>query len=221
MKVYGFYHVCLINNWEEVVANQVSKIKNSRLFSITDEIYTVVLGERKNLSLLADLSNNVEYYDNISLFEFPTLEKIKDLSEKEDFYCWYIHTKGVGLEESTMSFYHGATDFDHLKSCVNDWREYMEYFIIDKFDSCLFLLSKDHDACGVNLVDDPSWHFSGNFWWAKSDYIKKLPDIDSLDKEFRWNAELWIGMGDGRLKSLYNNDDAGYRKRLSLDYKKV
>jgi len=117
-------------------------------------------------------------------------------------------------------FYHGATDFNHLKNCVNDWREYMEYFIIDKFDSCLFLLSKDYDACGVNLVDDPSWHFSGNFWWAKSDYIKKLPAIDSLDREFRWNAELWIGAAGGKLKSLHDNN-AGYKERLSLNYKSI
>jgi hypothetical protein len=56
----------------------------------------------------------------------------------------------------------------------------MEYFLIEKWEDCILKL-KDYDTCGVNLNTElPSikTHYSGNFWWANSSYIRKIPRFD-------------------------------------------
>lgn len=70
----------------------------------------------------------------------------------------YIHTKG-------------ATKPDNQE--VRAWRMYMEYFLMSQYRECLVLLDT-HDTVGVELQDEPVMHYSGNFWWARGDYIKRL-----------------------------------------------
>jgi len=36
-------------------------------------------------------------------------------------------------------------------------------------------------------------HASGNFWWARADYLKGLPELSSLTVDTRIEAEWWIG----------------------------
>lgn len=96
----------------------------------------------------------------------------------------------------------------------------MSYFVVQNFSSCVRILDYS-DACGVDLVGLPTTHFSGNFWWARGDYINSLPrikNISSIDAEtilsLRHNAEFWIGMGDGKLVSLWNSDIDVYKRHL-------
>jgi hypothetical protein len=78
----------------------------------------------------------------------------------------------------------------------------------------------EYDACGVDLVDTPQIHFSGNFWWSNSEYIKTLPTIHDLKYKIkpvlsvRHNCEFWIGMGGGRLKSLWDSNINVYERHL-------
>jgi hypothetical protein len=116
-----------------------------------------------------------------------------------------------------MHFYHGSTNLDYLQSCINDWRKFMEFFNLIKKDDCLKILDK-YDTCGVNLTDQPYKHYSGNFWWSKSSYICTLPDFNSINISYRWNAEFWIGMGNGKMYNFYTEPDAGYTKRLNKKY---
>ena len=64
---------------------------------------------------------------------------------------------------------------------------------------------QDADACGVGWLD-ANWHFAGNFWMARADWINKLPSpIDYRYKMMpegyppgltiwgRMGAELWVG----------------------------
>jgi hypothetical protein len=51
--------------------------------------------------------------------------------------------------------------------------------------------SKTNDVAGGLYVENPK-HFSGNFWWANSDYIKTLPTLDPKNiKEYN-RGEFWI-----------------------------
>lgn len=223
MKIYGFYHICLTNNWQDVVKDQIDKLVTSKLFTLTDKLYVVVAGSGEiSLDCLNKCDDFlvVKRYEDVLCYEFPVLGMMWEEANRRDFYCWYIHTKGVGIDRNNIGFYHGSTDYDYLQECVQDWRHYMEFFTIDKFDFCIRALSKGCDACGVNLREEPNPHFSGNFWWSKSSYIRKLPSIQQIDTEDRWQAEFWVGMAKGELKSLYNNQ-AGYLERLSLTYKEA
>ena len=228
MKIYGFYFIALMNDWKEIVDNQISTIISSELFSKTEKLFLYIYYE--NEEDLKYITEKFKDYVNVSIlvgvtneYEFPILKVIKDISRDDDFYCYYLHSKGVSITEKNMTTYNGAINLTHLKNCVNDWRKYMEYFIINRYEDSIKFLDEGFDSCGVNLTTKDLLsrpippHFSGNFWWSKSDYLKKLPEIDSLNLKNRFNAENWIGMGNGKLKCLYETK-AGYHERINKNY---
>jgi hypothetical protein len=220
--IFGVYYIFCKNNWKEVVNEQIQAIQETDILSICNKLHVIVASKqtedyeyiKKKLS-----HSNIKFYNiqNNTQFEFPALKLIKQICEKYVCKIFYIHTKGTGISESNKTFYHGSTNLKHLQECVKDWRQYMEYFILAKANKNIELLDT-YDACGVNLVDRPSKHFSGNFWWSKSSYIKQLPNIDTLDTTFRWNAELWIGTGNGNLFNHYNEVNAGYINKIDKKY---
>ena len=156
------------------------------------------------------------------------LEILQTISYSENFYCYYLHSKGVSKLNQRGRI-----------NPIKSWRNYMEYFIIDKYNNCIVELNSGVDAVGVKLRPTPKgnpnntlmfwWgksnispipkHFSGNFWWSKSDYIKKLPDIKILSKYDRHEAEFWIGYMNGNLKSLHDSKEAGYTTIITENYK--
>jgi hypothetical protein len=85
----------------------------------------------------------------------------------------------------------------------------MLHHVVFNHAECTAALA-DHDAVGTNWRGN---HYSGNFWWARADHIRRLPDIKLLrhrplylSADPIWNArlqcEFWIGMTYGRFKNL-------------------
>ncbi len=216
MKILGFYHICLINNWEALVSEQVNSILKSNLYVDTEKIIVGCLGPlslKRKLQVILPKKFNVEFYDeNINLFEIPTIRIMQIMAKQEKFYSWYIHTKGV-FSKTLKKI-----------NTVEKWRKMMEHFVIDKYTKCLEMIKLDNcDACGTEakyygfpkiienqlVYTNPTYHFSGNFWWSKSQYIKHLPDIQEKWIEFnrsRYVAEAFIGMAPKpRLYSFLNS----------------
>jgi len=153
-----------------------------------------------------DLITNIEKYnskveviytnENIKLYEYPTLKFIHNFSkENQDCNILYIHTKGASKPK--------------LKAEVS-WRHYMSYFMIDNYKICLNKLENNYDTTGCELKEDGNkfkyLHYAGNFWWAKSNYIRdNLPDPQIFVSQFkyfkeskiyRFHAEEWIMMSN-------------------------
>lgn len=216
------YHVCCMNDWKNIFDNQINKLIRSGLLKEAKLYLTALYNTDEDLNYIKDKIKDLGELTNTSksfdLFEFPALGFIKKKAKTEDFYVLYLHTKGVSITEKNMNYYHGSRDLKHLKECVTDWKDYMEYFLVDNYQECIKAL-EECDACGVNLRAEPVNHFSGNFWWSKSSYINKLPEMRNINLSNRYSAEFWIGSGNGNLKNFYTNDDAGYLKRLDNSYK--
>jgi hypothetical protein len=222
-KIYGFYLVVTMNDWKKVFLDQINYLVNSNLFNNTEKLYLRVFYSDENE--LFFIQNLIQNYTKIYLtstkineFEFGILDLLQNISLEENFYCYYFHTKGVSIDKNNVFKYHKSNDLTNLKINVESWRKYMEYFVIENYENCLYHL-KEYDACGVNLVNEPSKHFSGNFWWSKSSHINKLPEIKNIDINHRWNAEFWIGRFDGKFKNFYSTK-AGYVNRIIENYKK-
>jgi hypothetical protein len=152
---------------------------------------------------------NIDYHHNdFSKGEFFTLEKIRNFCKQVGvgIPVGYVHTKGV------------FNGFDN--PCIIEWRQYMSYFILQKAQDCIESL-KDHDVVGVDWVTEPNKHFSGHFWWANSQYINRLPQIDPpnfwIDKcpSTRHLAEFWIGYGFPRVKCLHSSGINVYERHLN------
>jgi len=183
--IYGFMHVAMLNHWHSVVEEQLLKLRASGLWNRTRRIFVGLLGPRPEEFDFADDKLEVVYRSaDIGQAEFPTLEFLQHFCKEKDCLVYYIHTKGVF----------------HLSETTRDWRHLMEHFVIQRHEECTQSLV-DHDLCGVNWnVASLGPHFSGNFWWARSAYVRTLPSLASLRREMpsgrtdRHLCERWIGM---------------------------
>jgi hypothetical protein len=134
-------------------------------------------------------------------FEFPALQgawqfcqQTKDVSSQA---ILYLHSKG-----STKQHWQG----DEFT-----WRQIMSNFALRNYKSCLANLGCGYSTCGSALqkgllTQTPWMHYSGNFWWARCDYLVGLdspkPSIDTLEiqnpkadgikPEGRFLAEWWL-----------------------------
>jgi len=217
-KIYGFYFIAAINSFKELVTEQIYRLTNSELYKKTDKLFIRVFyeNEKDKIFLLNFLSNlekvEISFTDK-NEYEFGILNIIKKISTIENFYCYYFHTKGVSITEDNFLKYK-IKKFNVLKRNVESWRKIMEFFLFDKFEDNLKRLDENFDCCGVNLKPTKktkSYHYPGNFWWSTSYYIQKLPPIDSLDLNYRWNAEFWIGLGLGKMYSYCDDIKIGYK----------
>jgi hypothetical protein len=204
MKIYGFYHIACLNHWKDVFIEQINKIK---LMKNVDNIFiSIIVNNDDDIIYIKnniyDICKIVSISYNFNDYEFSILKYLHELSKNEEFYCFYLHTKGVSINKINMRNYYGSENLEYLLECVNGWRKYMEYFLVDRSVDAINKLT-EYDAVGVALVLNPEKHFSGNFWWSKSEYIKKLKSFNEVDINKRHNAEFWIGNNnDGNLVSL-------------------
>ena len=105
---------------------------------------------------------------------------------ENDCYVYYFHLKGVS-----------KPDGNKLGSPWRGCRDYMDHFIIGPKWRNVYekIKSGDWNCSGVHLlighIIEP--HFSGNFWWANSRYIRKLIHPNVLNHASRIEAESWSG----------------------------
>jgi hypothetical protein len=189
-KIIGFWHICMINDYIDVVKEQIVLMRDNSLYNACNKIFVSTLGSNESLDDLKKLLQNFKkiefcYYNcNIDQFEFPTLKKIFDESKdhSDPFYGFYIHSKGVSYPGNEGGKF---------------WRDFMNYYIIENWNKNLDNLLLGYELSGVKLISERmppagKMHYSGNFFWFDSEYVKTLQDVNELDKSNRYNAEMWI-----------------------------
>lgn len=198
-KIYGFIHVGVMNDWERILNEEIEALQSSELMMHTEEIYVGVSGEKIKVPHGMKLG---VWNPRIEEGENETMKFIHQKSKILNGNFWYIHTKGARWKIETRE-----------KKNADSWRKYMEYFIIHKWRDCIKAL-KNHDACGVEWTPSdalPKKIFSGNFWWANSNYIRSItkPLIDEIPYDgVRYKAEFFITQGNPKIKNFH---------QLSLD----
>lgn len=208
MKILGFFHMSQTNNWANIVPGQWSTFKESGLYDASDKIYVIHNGvtdpdKAPELpdNLLDEIKNDPKViYEAINSrysFEFPTLCLLQKIAKesKEPFYAYYFHSKGA------------ATANHMIKNPAYWWMKYLMHYNITKWQQCIDKLEEKYEACGVEWRTVPLKHFSGNFWWATSEYIKKLPDCEDWwqkHKHDRVMAEMFVGLADPKYYCFKN-----------------
>jgi len=198
-----FYH-CLISARHrvipedyamEMVMSQMTAMMVSGLMEAASEVNVYVNGspsEAAVISAVCDpkakvLCNGVEANS-----EIPTMAEVhKWAVAHPKSLVLYHHTKGVSTPHQ-----------------ADRWRERMERYMIWNWKDCVdLLLHQGFDAVGCHWLTPEanpgaiaSPFFGGNFWWAKSDYIARLPALPTDTWENRYEAESWIGRGTPRPK---------------------
>jgi hypothetical protein len=166
-NVYGVYFICCINNYLEVVEEQLTILEKG-LLNITNKLIIFITNYKNNNTELDELllkfnKNNkfVIIASENNLYEKFAINNYKKYIEDADYYIYYFHTKG--LKEPN----------DPLLNIFTSRRKLLNYYTLEKFYVNIILL-KDYDAVGCSLNLYPKKHFSGNFWWSKSEHVNTL-----------------------------------------------
>ena len=205
-KIIVFVHVATIGNYQEVINEIFESLIKTNLINTADSINVCVVGEGE-LNIPINRNLKIIQTPDINIGEFYTLKQIEKYSKNNitNDKILYIHTKGVTSSNN---------------ECINDWRKYMLYFNIEKYIDAINCLD-EYDTYGVDFVDEPTKHYSGNFWWSNNEHIKKLPTIYEISHQnskailtVRHNAEFWISMVEGKHMSAHNSKINVYERHL-------
>lgn len=187
MPLYVVLHCCDINGGQEIMRSQLNKIKEHGLYDQVESIHVSWLSPNNSSGpdFLGDFSKvKIGYASTqINQEEYPALDLVCKLAREHcDSFILYMHSKGVRYTGTKREF-------------ANDWRNLMEYFVVNQWRSCIKYL-EDKCAVGVNHATFPSPHFSGNFWWARANHIKRCAqNLMSNKASFmttRYYCEQWL-----------------------------
>jgi GR25 family glycosyltransferase involved in LPS biosynthesis len=200
----GFIHSCNAElNGLTILDDMIQYINDLGLTQIVDVIYIINVGipieyDRYN-------SPNIEIINlstNPRLTETRTINILhKFCALNPDKEILYLHTKGISYK---------VDDPTGIRKNVDDWRNVLMYFMLDKHAACHQIL-QNYDVAGCNYLTSPEHHFSGNFWWATSNYINTLPVIYEVHKPN--SAEFWLLAHDKvRIYELHHSNKNHYRE---------
>jgi hypothetical protein len=181
MKIRGVIHVCQIGDWKRSLTMILNELKSSGLYDITENIdFCIVSNEKVDTSFQIS-KTTCRFMGPTHLYERPALLHLRSLAEtdSEEVYYWYVHTKGLR--------WFGTDKEDN----VVDWIKLLLYWNITQWEKAVQSLDNGYDTYGCNQYQDsvhPS-HYSGNFWWSRSSYLKTLPSIIGPNYN---DPEFWI-----------------------------
>lgn len=201
-----FLHICTIGEYQKILDELTDNIISSGLLNAANELNICIVG---NNTINKINNEKIKYHNvgNIDEYEFPTLQLIENMANQCDDNIKIFYLNGLGV-----------TNNSNFKI---SWRAYLSYFNIICYEECIKSLDS-YDTCGVDFRTSPVPHYSGNFWWANSNYIKKLPKIQTLNKHdsprvltLRHNAEMYIGMCDSiKPRILHQSSISQYERHL-------
>jgi hypothetical protein len=183
-----FFHVYLKSGYTRILLNKFKKFQSSGLYAKTNKIYLTLFSD--DIALHSEFLNELqEIYPKIEYAvitnqefnnEADTLNlMLKKANEYEkNTPMLYLHTKGVSHTHPVM------------KRNIDAWVRYLDLYVINKWKECIDGLKNNDVAGGCYIPDTP--HFSGNFWWANSDYLKTLPKLSKFNIDKLNRGEFWI-----------------------------
>lgn len=227
MNINIYINVAILGNVNQVLNDLLEKIKCCGLYDSCNLIKLSVNGDTNLLNIdFNDSLNKLVYKQtskSVDQFEFPCLKQLWNDSHNSDCYILYLHTKGVSRLPDKR---------------IKDWVTYLSYFNIVKWRERISDL-EIYDCSGVNLegdqasllIDPAEWgfissqsgntispvHYSGNFWWSNSRYIRQLPDPYQWipdNNYFKWRimAEMWVCQLNGKFRSAWQSGVNHYRE---------
>jgi hypothetical protein len=149
----------------------------------------------------------------VNIYEGQTLDRLRLDAQDGNYDICYIQNKGAVS---------GFTPH------VANWRDLLNHYIINQWTECVHLLD-DYNVVGVADRNSNNIMCSGNFWWAKSEYIKRLPEpLDSqyymTDENFfpwgpsyRYAFEHWITKANPKLKYIVETHVDHYSEYCFLE----
>ncbi len=205
MKNAIVYACYLTNSWHSIVSEQLDRIFSSSTVLKGGEVFICATGDQEEYLKLLQLINNrkaeVSFHPGRRYgCEAYGFSKIYELSKNNYDYVGFLHSKGVSKLDAT----------ENVLSCIENWRRCMEYFVLDKCESCIISLhSSDKNCAGVmfdclnlyniSIIDFKSFVsmyqnfiFPGNFFWVKCSWFASLEKPILTEDRFYYERLLGL-----------------------------
>lgn len=169
-----FYHVYQAGDWLKPVTEHAQALVNSGLAEHLTEIRLGLVGTDALGPATVFLDHGI---DVVIVAHAPfqweqlTIDAIRQHVLRSDDYVLYAHTKG-------------AANSSELNTA---WRRSMTYYMVMQWQQAVEHLS-DVESVGCHWIEDGR-HWGGNFWWAQSQYLRRLPKPGITS---RYEAESWM-----------------------------
>lgn len=210
-----YFHCYCFGSYASVLYNKYKKINNSELLKNIDNFYVIVSNTQERhkdfLQQFSTLSNKIKiinlpnpvFNDESDTLNF-ILQQSNDSSTNRRIL--YLHTKGVTHSHQLV------------KKNVDAWVEYLDLYNIHKWKECVDALDT-HDVAGGLYESSNPKHFSGNFWWANTNYIKTLPEITEKNYKLFNRGEFWILSNTDKIYPVSENSTIDRYQNLVFDQK--
>lgn len=189
-QAHLFWHVFAcegrVDRIDEIVSRQWGCIRGSGLLDAITGIHVGVVGEASSAEL-----DKVLEHPKVRLTQRQSHGKEEVTTQalwsfaatcEDDTRLAYIHARGMTRNPR-------ASQAD---SCAEDWTRMMEFFVIERWAVASSALN-DHEAAGCEMWSyRGTYHYSGNFWWARAGYIKRLPPPEQFVPDRRRVGEFWV-----------------------------
>ena len=184
MKKNLYYHIFLndYGTWSHIFMEQFKLLEDVGLLYEFDKVKITVISKDKsqvdNFIKLISTFRGTEitvYMNNPEAENVMSRKMWEDSQDEEDFQMLYLHSKGVTSVDNHLKTGNAQTFKNYYY-----WRHFLNWGVIEKWRDCVSALDT-YDVAGVNYFNEPAPHFSGNFWWANSSYVRHLPDPSTKD----------------------------------------
>lgn len=216
---------------EDFFYDQMNLLRSSGLYDQCDFIDVYVKGNEP-LPEKFDKFNNITYLGELE----PEIETNRKLYRAYNYIQQKIwHFSNINKDYKVLFFHSlGVSHNQHPDVAKNKlrWRKYLENIVIDHWKECVDLLNF-YDCVGTEFIPIGRYtqltetiyapHYQGFFWWANSNYLKKLdvfyPHQNVLYQP--WLCELWIGSGNPNAYSFFNSNYNHYDQEIYPPYHSI
>jgi len=210
--IHGFFHITLnvttfFSRQENVTIfeTQLQKLNKSGLLeesSLTLRIglLDVMINNKRTLCVKEVIKRrvaefavdaNIEWIDPTN-FECGTIHSMQTWCNKnKKSYVYYLHNKGFTHLRDPALFFN-----------VEQWREFMMFFLFERWTLCANSLAHGAATCGVHINFEPYMHYQGNFWWSSCNHMVRVTNICPPGLLFRHAAEFWLMANTGLFNDI-------------------
>jgi hypothetical protein len=189
VRLTHFYHVFADGDWLTPATEHIEELALSGLIDNLDDLFLGVVGSPENREKVKRELPGVCVAECATGWEQVTLQKVHEFAQQDDGAIFYAHTKGAWSNSEL----------------ARQWRVSMTHDTVTRWKECVTALQVV-EAAGPYWLNswepehvDHDFFFAGNFWWARSDYVRTL---DPVGVENRYQAEGWIGLKQPTVKNM-------------------
>jgi hypothetical protein len=189
VRLTHFYHVYADGDWLTPATEHIEELFISGLIDNLDDLFLGIVGTSENRAKVKAELPGVCVAESATGWEQVTLQKLHEFAQTDDGAIFYAHTKGAWSNSEL----------------ARQWRVSMTHDTVTRWEECVKALTMVEAAGPYWLKSwepehaDHDFFFAGNFWWARSDYIRTLSPVSVSN---RYQAEGWIGLNKPTVKNM-------------------